>query len=145
MKRMRVAILLALIFGLLLAALFWSRPHPESGFATPGDCLDAYRDACKTGNVGRYLSCLAEPLRSDKGDATAEQIRKEMQDVKSWTQLDPEIKHDSAIIDVDAVRRSGTRRIRFHLARSDGGWLITAIDAPRELPGGIPYGTSATD
>jgi hypothetical protein len=146
MKRLRVACLLAVILAILAGALYFSRQPALTGFPTPADCLDAYRDACKTGEIEEYLRCLAEPLRSEKrASITPDRIRKEMQGVKSWTQLDPVVKNDTATIDVDAVRPTGARRTRFHLQRSERGWLITAIDRAKDLPSSVPYGTRAND
>jgi hypothetical protein len=44
-------------------------------------------------------------------------------------------------VDVDEVRRGGTRRLRFRLERSGKGWLIVAIGPPQTIPTPIPYGT----
>ena len=60
-KRLRGALLVAGIFGLLIGALFWSMPL--QGFRTPEDCVAAYREASLAGDIRRYLACLAEPLR----------------------------------------------------------------------------------
>jgi hypothetical protein len=146
MKRLRVPLLLAVTGGLLAGALYWSRPQP--GFATPADCLEAYREARQSGDVPNYLRCLAEPLRSevlkttDSERALADSLRRGMKDVKTWVLLpQEETEGTRAILEVDEGRMSGIRRHRFHLARFREGWLIVGIDPPREIPAAIPYGT----
>jgi hypothetical protein len=146
MKRRRRFLVLALSLG-LAALVLYALPRGPSGFATPADCLDAYLDAGKDGDVARYLSCLAEPLRSEKQRAlnTGDLLRS-MEDVKAWSRLDPMIVQEAAAeVDVDEVRTSGTCRIRFHLLRSRDGWLIVSVDAPKAVPTPIRYGTHVSE
>jgi hypothetical protein len=141
MKRLRVLLLVGASLALLGVALYWS-PRRPTGFATPGECLEEYREAVLAGDVPRYLRCLAEPLQDEqRRSISPEKLRRQMEGVKSWTQLDPVVKGSAAQVEVDQVRRAGARRIRFHLRRSEEGWRIIRIDAPRPLRTDIPYGT----
>jgi hypothetical protein len=146
MKRLRVGIVLVLTPVLLALAVYWS--PGRSGFATPAECLDAYREASRAGDVAAYRSCLGEPLRSENArrfadaGALAAFLRDDMKDVKSWVQLlDPGAEGTVARVDIEEVRSTGTRRLRFHLARSGAGWLIVGVEPAQEVPAIIPYGT----
>src|SRR5690348_15577369 len=62
-RRLLLSLLaVAVAAGLLVLAL--SRPQGRQGFATPAECVEGYAAASKSGDVPRYLGCLAEPLRS---------------------------------------------------------------------------------
>jgi hypothetical protein len=139
-KRFRIGILAALVVGIVL--VIYASHRGGAAFPSPEACLDAYRDACKDGNWSRYLSCLGEPLRSERQlAATVETLHQEMEGIKSWTRLDPVVQNTTAYADVDQVRLSGTCRIRFHLQRAGPGWLIVGIDLPLEIPTPIRFGT----
>ena len=136
--------------ALLALVLFWSKI--PSGFSTPADCVEAVGTASKQGQAERYLQCLAEPLRSETRQKYADlnelatALRRQMQDVKSWTQILEGSSEDSlAHVDVDLVRPAGTTRVRFRLERSSRGWLITNITPPEEIPSPIPYGVHVKD
>ena len=108
----RWVLLIGLTLSALTLAVYWSRQSGTEGFATPSDCLDVYCDAGKMGDAARYLSCLAEPLRSeirqrfsDSGQL-AEHLRLNMRDVKSWAQHHPEATgKSSAVIDLEEQLR----------------------------------------
>jgi hypothetical protein len=58
----------------------------------------------------------------------------------------PAVEADSATVEVDAVRREGTRRIRFTLLHArPGGWRIVRVDAPRDVPTPVRYGTPVSE
>jgi hypothetical protein len=143
MKRLLAGALAAAVAAGLVVALVLSRPGARpAGFATPADCLDAYREASLAGDVDGLLSCFAEPLRTrQKAEVTAAGARRALAGVKNWTLRDPEVHEAFATVDVELVRQSGKSLLRFHLRRDAGGWLITAIDPPKELKVKIPYGT----
>jgi hypothetical protein len=142
MKRFQVGLLAAAAVGGLVVVLILSRPAGPAGFATPADCLDAYREASLAGDVTGLLSCLAEPLRSrHQAGLTAESARRELKGVKNWTVRDPVVNETTAAVDVELVRQGGKSLLRFHLRRGATGWLISGIDPPKELPVKIPYGT----
>jgi hypothetical protein len=142
MKRRRVVLLLVLTLALMALALSWSWRPRETVFATPADCLEALREASAAGDVGRYLGCLDEPLRSEKRHSLRPaDLQRDMDGVKSWTQLDPEVQGSTASGEVDRVRAGGTSRIRFRLEQSARGWLVVGIDPPKEITPPIPYGT----
>jgi hypothetical protein len=150
MNRVRTTILLASSLGLLAVVTYWSRV--PAGFATPAECVEAYSEASRSGNVAKFLNCLGEPLRSEaegrraQSKDLAETLRRSAQDVKSWVQcLEPVVEGSTVRVDVDEVRTAGTRRIRFHLQRTGRGWLINRIDPPRDMPVTIPYGTHIRD
>lgn len=144
-QRLRAVLVLVVALGLVALAVRWSAGR--RGFATPADCLEAYGAACLAGDVAGYLSCLGEPLRSETRQCfaddqeLAEWLRQTMKDVKSWTQLLAPVAGSGAEVDVDEVRASGTRRLRFHLEHSGQGWLIVGIEQPRAVPTAVPYGT----
>jgi hypothetical protein len=144
----RSHLLLLLIVLLFVIGLILYGPLRHRGFATPADCIDAYRDASIEGNESRYLSCLAEPLRSEtrrrysESGTLADSLRDSMRDVKNWVlAAEPAIEGTTAHVDVDETRATGKRRTRFILERSGQGWLIVRIDPPQDIPMDIPYGT----
>ena len=154
MKRLRGVAILVAALGVLAAALYWSSRRAGPGYATPLACLDAYREACLAGDVDAYLRCLAEPLRSETAERFPDRaelaalLRRETAELKGWAAVEVEAappRDGAALVDVDQVRPDGLRRVRFHLTRSAGGWLITAIDPPRDVPADIPYGTHISE
>ena len=146
MKRRRVVLLLVLTLALMALAVSWSRRPRETVFATPADCLEALREASTAGDVGRYLSCLDEPLRSEKRRSLRPaDLRRDMEGVKGWSQSDPVVRGSAATVEVDQVRVQGTSRVRFRLERSDRGWLIVGIDRPTEIPPPVRYGTHISE
>jgi hypothetical protein len=145
MKRYRAPVAVLLILVLLGLARFW--PGRESRrFATPGDCVDAYRDACEAGDVTRYLHCLGDPLRYEKsGSATSAELLQEMQGLKGWTRLDVMVTDTTAEVDVDLIRTSGTYRRRFHLQHNANGWVIVGVEPAKEVATPVQYGTHIKD
>ncbi len=144
MKWRRMLTILAVTLALLAAALYWSGRQQQSGFATPSDCIGAYRDASKEGDVAKYLNCLGEPLRSDKQRTiTSQDLLRDMEGVKSWGESKdaPVIQDTVAYVNVDKVRPHGTTPIRFRLEKSGQGWLIVGIEQGNETKPAIPYGT----
>jgi hypothetical protein len=146
-KHLRMAILVAVTLLVLALVIVWSRRPAEKGFATPAECLDVYCNASKTGNAERYLSCLAEPLRSemrqrfpDTGQL-GEHLRLGMSNVSTWAQHPEMNDGSSAVINLEEVHGSSGRWIRFHLERSGKGWLITHIGQPEEKPLSFRPGT----
>jgi hypothetical protein len=143
MNRYRILLFAALALALLAAAIFWPSGR-KPGFATPDACLEAYRDAYLAGDLDRYLSCLGEPLRSEKQRAAgqlAEELRQESDGVSSWVRHETTIDGATAQVEVEEVRRRGNRRVRFHFERFDDGWLIVGIHPSPQKPAAIPYGT----
>ncbi len=146
MKRLRIAALVSVTTGLLVLAVCWSQRR--TGFATPAACLDAYREAILAGDLEHYWPCLAEPLCTqmklqypNPGDL-ATSLQKEMKEVRSWVQLPHAENGNSKVqVDVDEVRPDGNQRVQITLQRTATGWLIVAIDRPRVVPTGVPYGT----
>ena len=150
MKFLRIAILFGLTLALLGGAIYWSRI--PAGYTTPADCLESYAEAVRQADAARLQKCLSEPLRSElqkrgtDAGGLAAALQKEAKDIKSWVQCLEQLTDESnAVIDVDEVRSSGTRRIRFHLERTRRGWLITAIDPPKDIPQTIPYAVHIRD
>jgi hypothetical protein len=140
----RFGLLVVLIVAALLVA---RRGRSTKAFATAAECLDAYSEACRRGDVENYLACLEGPLRERMrrrfrdSDDLAEYLRREMRDLKSWVQVPESDGDDEAVIAVEEVRSTGTRRIRFRLVRGGSTWRIAAIDAPQNVPAVVPYGT----
>src|SRR5579871_1571906 len=146
MKRLRIATLVSVTAGLLVLAVCCSQRR--TGFATPATCLDAYREATLAGDLEHYWPCLGEPLCTQMkqqypipGDL-ATSLREEMKQVKTWVQFPHAGDGGSKVqVDVDEVRPDGSQRVRFTLQRTAAGWIIVAIDRPKVVPAGIPYGT----
>jgi hypothetical protein len=142
MRRRRVALTLAVALALLALAVYPSWRAGPAHFATPADCLDALREASAAGDIGSYLSCLGEPLRSEKQRSLRpEDLRRDMEGVKSWSLLESEIQGTTATVEVDKVREGGTSRTRFRLERSGGGWLVVGVDRPQKVSPPVRYGT----
>ena len=144
MKPSRLTALVILILGLLAAAVWWSQ-RSKPGFPNPEDCLEAYREACLAGDAEKYLSCLSEPLRSEQARAGAgqlgKQLRQGMAGVTGWATQSLAVEGSAARAEVEEVRRTGTRQLRFRLERSGSGWLIAGVEASPERPAAVPYGT----
>jgi len=138
----------ALTCAVLAGALTWSlRPRP-AGYGTPAECLEAYREACRAGDAARIRRCLGEPLRSEvrhnyPGDeALAEALRRENRGVKGWVEVGPPVEQGGrATADVEEVRATGQRRLRYHLELSQGGWLIVRVEKGAEQTPEVRYGT----
>jgi hypothetical protein len=146
MRRRRVVLTLALALGLLALAVCRPWRGGPANFATPADCLDALREASAAGDVERYLNCLGEPLRSQKQRSLSPaDLRRDMEGVKSWSQLEPDVQGTTATVEVDRARASGTSRTRFRLERSGGGWLVVGMDRPQEITPPVRYGTHVSE
>lgn len=149
MKRLRL-LSMVVTMALLALALYWS-PRRQAGFASPAECVAAFGEAYKDGDAERYLNCLAEPLRSQVRRQYADMrelsqsLHRESKDTVSWAQTAGGNEGRRAFVEVDEVRPSGTRRLRFRLERDRGGWRIAAIETPRDIPTAIPYGTHVKD
>jgi hypothetical protein len=148
-KRLGGRLLLVALTCLALAgALAWAlRPRP-TGFATPAECLAAYREACQAGDAERYRRCLGEPLRSQVrqtypgDDALAEALRRESGGLKGWVEDGPPDEQGGrATANVEEVRESGQRRLRFELERARDGWHIVGVEKGAEQAPEIRYGT----
>lgn len=146
MKRLRLLILLAVVGIALVGVRFWPHRTATPGAATPADCLDAYYEFLQSGDVEKYLRCLDEPYRQEVGQRSFEAARRDVKDVKNLVQIAGPAESGSPLwVDVDEVRAAGVRRLRYHLRRLDRGWVIAAIDPPREMPTPIRYGTHVGD
>jgi hypothetical protein len=138
----------ALTCAVLAGALAWSlRPRP-TGCRTPAECLEAYREACRAGDAARYRRCLGEPLRSEvrhnySGDeALAEALRRETRGVKGWVEVGPPDEQGGrAVANVEEVRQTGQRRLRYYLEHSQDGWLIVRVEKGPEQTPEVRYGT----
>jgi hypothetical protein len=153
MKRRPLRILTLVAVG-VTALVCWVAVSRSGGprFATPADCLEAYREACRNGDVSRYLACLGEPLQSEirkqhpRSQELAEALRAEMSSVKSWVELpESDLTDSTAEICVDIEGERGIQRTRFRLEKSHAGWLIVAIGPPQELSAPIRFGTHVGD
>jgi hypothetical protein len=141
MKRLLVPLLVVL--ALLAGVIYWSaRPR---GFATPGQCLEAYRDALAAGDQSRYLGCLAPPLRAKIQEEPEEHFqakaRRFKEHIKNWGQSLESEQDSAASVLVDEVSMLGTAQRRYRLERSASGWLIAAIEPPKDVPTPVPFGT----
>ena len=138
----------ALTCAVLAGAVAWSqRPRP-TGCRTPAECLEAYREAYRVGDAERYRRCLGEPLRSEvrqdypSDEALAEALRRETREVKGWVEVGtPDEQGGRAIANVEEVRATGQRRLRFYLERSQEGWLIVRVEKGAEQSPEVRYGT----
>ena len=146
MRRRGVALTLALTLALLALAVCRSGRTGPATFATPADCLDALREASAAGDVERYLNCLGEPLRSQKQRSLSPgDLRRDLEGVKSWSQLEADVQGTTATVEVDRARASGTSRTRYRLERSGRGWLIVSVGRPREITPPVRYGTHVSE
>ena len=143
-RRLRLTAIVALASGLLALAVYWS--HRDRGFATPTDCLCAYYEACQDGDLTKYLSCLADPLRFElrrsvsDGGKLAALLRQ--QAVKNWVVVaEQEGEKPLTSILIDEVRADSIRRVRFRLEHAGGSWVITAVDTLKEKRPPIRFGT----
>ncbi|HTU19462.1 MAG TPA: hypothetical protein VMG10_15485 [Gemmataceae bacterium] len=144
MKPLRLLILLVVVGIALLGIRFWPRRTATTGAATPAQCLDAYYESLQSGDVDKYLRCLDEPYREDVGRRSFEAARRDVKDVKNLVQKAGPAESGSPLW-VDEVRAAGVRRLRYHLRQNGRGWVIAAIDPPREIATPIRYGTHVGD
>lgn len=146
MKRLRVLLLFAVTISVLAGVLLWARRTSATRAATPTECLDNYYESLKSVDVEKYRSCLGEPYRTRAEQPSFEAACRTVKDVKNYVQLPGSSEEVSPLwVDVDEVRAAGVRRLRYHL-RSDGpGWVIVAIDPPRETSAPIRYGTHISE
>lgn len=145
MKSLRLLLLLVVVVVALVAVRFWPRAMATKGAATPADCLDIYYESLQRGDAEKYLRCLDESYREEIGKGSFEAARRDVKDVKNLVQVaEPGEGGASLWVDVDEVRTAGIRRLRYHLRRHDRGWVISAIDPPRERSTPIRYGTHAS-
>ena len=127
-------------------------PQPTTEADGPKECLSRYYDAIDKGDAVQYLSCLAEPLRSEKRKHSPEDrqlrdaMRQEMQGYLNWVMKDGVVQQgDKAIATVEEGRRTMIRERRFELERAGERWLIVAIANVSERPQLIPLGTSVEE
>lgn len=140
----------ALVSAILVVVLVrWLGPASSSGFATPQECVEAYREACLSGDVAEYRRCLTAARRAESErrppDKLADELRSSMAGVKSWVQNGEAEEEAGALVEVDVVRPEGTQRIGFHLQRGPGGWLIDRVDAPRDVTTPVRHGTHVSE
>jgi hypothetical protein len=145
MKRYRLVLPVCLAVALIAAAAKWVLPR--AGHATPGNCVEAYYEACLAGDTTRYLSCLGEPLRTETrgrfagASDLATALRHGTADLKNWVrQGDGAAEGADHILEVEEVRTPGVRRVRFRLRQVNGSWLIFSIETGPETPAAVPYG-----
>jgi hypothetical protein len=141
MKRLLLPLLVVL--ALLAGVIYWSaRPR---GFSTPGQCVEAYRDALAAGDQSRYMSCLAPPLRTQMQEEPEERFQANAlrfkEHIKGWRQSVESEQDSTAAVLVNEVSVLGTVQRRYRLERSGSGWLIAAIEQGKEVPTPVPYGT----
>jgi hypothetical protein len=141
-------LLLGLTCAVLAGVLAWSLRPRAAGYATPSECLEAYREACRAGDAAQYRRCLGEPLRSEVRQsypddaALAEALRRETQGVKGWVEVGPpDEQGERAAASVEEVRETGQRRLRFSLEHSQAGWLIVRVEKGAEQTPEVRYGT----
>ncbi len=141
MKGGRLPIVGALTL-VLAGGVWYARRGRAEGFPSPTACLEAFREAAVGGDVSRWLACLEPAFRAQReSSVSAADLRRQMRGVKSWTELEPVVRGGAASVDVEQVRADGTWRIRYYFRRAGGGWLISAIDAPRAQKDRPRYGT----
>ena len=146
MKRLRVLILIAVAVIVLASIRFWSGRTAAAGAATPAECVDNYYESLKSGDVDKYLSCLSERYGAEVGQRFFTDACRDVKDVKGVAQhAGPTESESLQWVDVEEVRAAGIRRLRYHLRRDSGSWVIAAIDPPRESSSPVRYGTPVGD
>lgn len=148
----RRAILVAAVSVAALAVALGLRARDKATvFATPAECLAAFRDANLDCDAARYRNCLGGTLRTEtdrdypENAKLALALRESQQGVKHWVESAAQSSGDRAAAAVDEVRITGQRRMYIELARSEKGWLITQIKRGDEKPASIRYGTPSGD
>lgn len=146
MKRLRVLILLAVILIVFAGVRFWPGRIATVGAATPAECVDNYYESLKSGDVDKYLRCLSDAYRVEVGQRFFADACRDVKDVKGVVQrTGPAESESSQWVDVEEVRAAGVRRLRYHLRREGGKWVIAAVDPPRESTSPVRYGTHVGD
>ncbi len=146
MKRFRLPIVSIAVALLTAGLLLWARRSTTEASATPEECLDRYYNSLQSCNEDKYSRCFVESHRMRSSGVRFEALCRDNSDLKNLVQVaGPEDDVASRWIDVDEVRVSGIRRLRYHLRRHESGWLIEEIDTARERAAPIPFGTPAGD
>ena len=146
MKPYRVLILLAVVLIALAGVRFWSWNPATAGAVTPAECVENYYESLKSGDVDKYMRCLGEPYRTEAGQRFFDAACRDVKDVKGVVQRAGTADGVSPMwVDVEEVRASGIRRLRYHLRQADRAWVIVAIDSPRETISPVRYGTPVGD
>ncbi len=146
MKKSRSLILLVVAVCLLASVYWWSRRSSPRGTERPEQCLDDYYESLQSGERDKWRRCLDEPLRARMEQHDFDIARRELKDVKNLVQIaGPAESETVRWVDVDEVRPAGVRRLRYHLRRDSRGWIIAAIDPPREISSPTRYGAPVGD
>jgi hypothetical protein len=146
MKTSRVLLLLAITLSLLAGVVMLSRRSTPRGATKPEECLDDYYESLQSGDMDKYRRCLDEALRVRVDQRAFDAACREVKEVKNLVQIaGPAESETSRWVDVDEVRAAGIRRLRYHLRRDNGNWVIASIDPPRETSAPIRYGTPVGD
>jgi hypothetical protein len=147
-SRKRHLLQVVLTGAVLAAASTWSLRPGRAGFRTPAECLEVYRDACRTGDAASYRRCLGEPLLSQvrrvfpTDETLAESLRRDRREVKGWVEIvRPDELGGRTVSSVEEVRESGQRRLRFFFEDLHDGWLIVRVEKGAEQTPDIRYGT----
>ncbi len=146
MKRFRLPMLSIAVAIVAAGLLLWARRSTTEAAVTPEECLDTYYNALRSGDRDKYSGCVVESHGIQSGGDRFQVLCREANDLKNLVQVAGP-RDDEALrwIDVDEVRASGIRRLRYHLRRDERGWLIVGIETARERAAPIPFGTPAGD
>lgn len=146
MKKSRTLILLAVVAIALASVRFWPSRTTTARASTPTECIENYYESLKSGDIDKYLSCLAEGYREDVGRSFFDTACRDVKDMKGVVQRAGPLENGSSQwVDVEEIRAAGIRRLRYHLRSDNGNWVITAIDPPRESTSPIRYGAPVGD
>jgi hypothetical protein len=141
MKSFRIPILLGVVLIALVGIRFWPG-KTTAGAATPSECVENYYESLKSGDIEKYLRCLGEPYRADAGQRFFDAACREVKNVKGVGQRTGPAEGESSLwVDVEEIRTASVRRLRYHLRQETRGWVIVAIDPPRETTSPVLYGT----
>lgn len=145
MKSLRLLIAGAVVLTALASVRFWPWKSAARA-ASPAECIEDYYESLKSGDITKYLQCLGEPYRTEVGHRFFEDACRDVEDLKSLVQRAEEDDNGSPLwVDVEEVRTSGVRRMRYRLRQEERGWVIAGIDVLRESTSPIRYGTPVGD
>jgi hypothetical protein len=139
-----VAVLFVVLVVGGLLAVGWRR-GAEASFATPEECLEAFRDAGRDGDTTTFVRCLGPDLR-EQSDRLFAETNRDLRAVQHWNQYRAEKVEGMAKILVDQVRRDGMiQRVSYRLARSGAGWQVVEIGKPQLFTPPVRPGTHIND
>ncbi len=138
MKAVKIGIAVAVTLVILVVVLLNREQEdtPATEIQTPEKCVTAFYEATVDQDKDRLQTFLSPALQNQ-----THQLIQEKANIQSLMNHGSMKNKDSVFVDMDEIRKEGTRRVRFQLEQAKGSWIITAIGSPKEIKLNVPFGT----